>query len=410
MDLIYMDGSRRDVGVMHTYEMDMAFGYDENDFQLKVPTKNHCCSFGWGLYIDGTEYGGIIDSIESNTSTVEVTYTGRTWHGILGSKIILPLQSGEASTDDVTLKTEDAEGASLVDRYLILTGDAHACIRFLLGRLGLSDLFETPAIAAGVSISGYQFHRYTDAYTGIRKMLESAGLKMRLVYTGGRVIISAVERYDYSWDEEFDSTQLNMCVKKNQGTVNHLICLGYGELEERLVVHLYADSYGTISTTQTQFGLDEYTAVYDFSSVESEEELVEGGKARLKELWSQDSVSIDFDEVQTMYDVGDIVGAVEIVTGITITATITKKIVTIKNGKITIDLQTGDSAGIQSADGITYLFRVEENGHLICKYKGAAPDFHIDADGHLIMTYSESEAPALHINANGHLIKTTETE
>lgn len=404
MDLIYMDGSKRDLGVMQSYQMDLAFGESENNFECKVPTSAHCCQGGYGLYVEGTEYGGLIDAIRSDTMLQEVTYTGRTWHGILASKVILPLQQGEVSTGEVTLKGTDADGTSMVNRYLTVSGDAHACIQYILERTGLTELFGTPAKAAGVSIQEYQFSRYTDAYKGIRKMLESAGMKLCLVYADGKVTLSAEPRCNYHKTEEFDASTMAVRVKKSSNAVNHLICLGGGELEERTVLHLYTDEYGNISTEQSLFGLDEYVDVYDYSAVESEEELLKGGTDRLKELWSQDSISIDFDDVTAVYDVGDIVGAAEHVTGITAAAVIVKKIVTIKNGKITIDLQTGDCTSLSEGTNAKCSMTINDEGHLVCTYDGEkAPQYHIDQQGHLIYTYT-GKAPDLYIDANGHLI------
>ena len=343
MDLIYMNADKVDIGVLQNYELDLAYGEDENNFECTMSAKSHCCQAGYYLYMDGTEYGGVIDGIESDTGTDDVIYTGRTWHGILGSKVIVPLQNGENSTSAVTIRTADASGNSLVDRYLIISGDANACIQFVLDRIGVTDMFEAPDNLSGVSINSYQFNRYTDAYMGIRKMLASVGLKMKLTYTDGKVIVSAVERYDYSKDDSFDSDLIDFKVTKKYKTVNHLICLGKGELENRLVIHLYADAEGNISQAQTQFEMDEYTAVYDYSTVESEEELLAYGIEELEKLWSQDELSMDFDESMDAYDVGDIVGGTDNITGVIATAAITKKIVTIKNGKITIELST-DSA------------------------------------------------------------------
>ena len=77
--------------------------------------------------------------------------------------------------------------------------------------------------------------------------------------------------------------------------MNHLICLGSGQLEERLVVHLYADTNGTISQTQTQFGIDEICATYEYSTIETEEELIQEGIGRFESLKASDEINIDFD-------------------------------------------------------------------------------------------------------------------
>lgn len=336
-----MNDSKEDVGVLLNYELDLAFGTDENNFECTVGTDLHCCQAGYFLRMEGTECGGVIDGIASNTADKEVTYSGRTWHGILGSKIILPLQEGDVS-DEVTIKTVDSNDNSLVDKYLVISGDAHACMRFVLGRIGLDDLFEVPDTELGIAIDQYQFNRFTDAYSGIMKMLKSAGLKMKLSFENDKVKMSAEARYNYATDEEFDSDLVEFKAKKNYKTVNHLICLGTGELENRQVIHLYADVDGNISQTQTQFDFDEYTATFDYPSVESLEELERSGRERLSELWQQNELSVDFDATSDSYDVGDIIGAVDNITGIVVTTEVTKKIVTIKNGRTTISYKVGE--------------------------------------------------------------------
>ena len=86
MDLIYTNSAREDIGVLLDYELDLAFGADENNFECRIASASHCCEAGSLLYMEGTEYGGIVDSIQSDTEAQEITYIGRTWHGILNSK------------------------------------------------------------------------------------------------------------------------------------------------------------------------------------------------------------------------------------------------------------------------------------------------------------------------------------
>jgi hypothetical protein len=205
MDLIYMNADKEDLGVLHEYELDLAFGKDENNFQCKIAAKDHCCEAGFFLYIEGTEYGGIIDSIESNTETDEVVYMGRTWHGLLNSKVIEP-DNGEA--------------------YLHISGDANAAISFLIFRLSLDGLFKASDDVSGLNVSNYKMNRYIRGFQGITKMLDSVGARLRFVYKDGKVVLSAVPKYNYAEDEEFDSDQVSFQGTKHYKTVNHLICLG----------------------------------------------------------------------------------------------------------------------------------------------------------------------------------------
>lgn len=321
MDLIFTNKNMEDVGVLQDFDFDLAFGSDENDFECTIPASSHCCEAGSLLYMEGTEYGGIIDGIRSKSDSQEVIYSGRTWHGILNSKVIEP-NSGSA--------------------YLAVTGEANAIIAVLLSRLALTDLFKASGKDSGLTISGYKMNRYITGYDGIVKMLSSVGAKLQITFQGGKVVLSAAKKHDYSQDEDFDSDLVDFDIKKQFKTVNHLVCLGSGELENRMVIHLYADTAGNISQTQTQFGMDEVSAVYDYSNVESEDELLSGGKEELKKLWEPDKLSVDFDDTTDNYDVGDIVGAFDNITGIAVSAVITKKIVTIKDGQITISYKVGE--------------------------------------------------------------------
>ncbi len=336
MDLIYMNADKEELGVLQSYDFDLAFGEDENSFELKVAAVNHCCEAGYFLFIDGTEYGGIVDDIQVDTEKNEVTYSGRTWHGILGSKIIMPLQSAEKKIGDVSY------GGSSTNEYLVISGYAHDCIYCILYRSGLSDLFRVPADPAPKEIYRYQFDRFTDVYSGFRKMLKSVGLKLRFTFKDGFVELSAVEQYDFSQDEEFTPDGLSFVLKRKYKTVNHLLCLGSGELADRMVVHLYADENGTISQSQTLTGLDEYTAVFDYPNVESEEELIKSGTENLKSLWAQNNLSISFDPNDDVYDLGDTVGAYDNVTKAAVVAEIIKKIVRVQNGIATISYKVGE--------------------------------------------------------------------
>lgn len=337
-----MNSQKVDIGVMKDFTFDLAFGADENDFEVTINRKSHCCEGGYYLYIEGTEYGGIIDDIETDTENEEVIYHGRTWHGFLDSKCILPLKSGEASTTDVTLKLVDSEGASLVDKYLIISGEANKVLAFLINRMGLGSLFEASTDDSDITITNFQFDRYVMAYEGIAKMLKASGAKLKVNFTEGKAILHAESVVDYSQDEQFDSDLISMKIKNFFSPVNHLICLGQGELDERQVIHLYADSGGNISKTQSLTGIKEVVDVYDYSSVESAEELEAKGIEKMQEEWNQNFIETDFDSDSNSYDIGDIVGAKDHETGIEGKAEITKKIVTIKDNETTISYKVGE--------------------------------------------------------------------
>lgn len=330
MDLIYTKQNREDIGVLQDFSLDLAFGSGENDFELTVSRENNVAQAGCYIYIQGTEYGGIIDAVKSDTGTAEVTYSGRTWHGILNSKILEP-DAGQA--------------------YLTVSGDANTVLATLINRMGLGALFQALSTPSGITVKSYQFDRYVSGYNGILKMLKTVGAKLRIFHNGTNVVVSAVPVTDYTQDGVSDD-QTALTVLKTKNKVNHLICLGAGELADRMVIHLYADAAGNISRTQAFTGLDEYTAVYDYSSVESEEDLVAGGTERFKELLQQDQLDVNFPESDDIYSVGDIVGATDNVTGISIAVPVTKKIVKIEGDLVSVAIETNtESVSAQASTG-----------------------------------------------------------
>lgn len=264
MDLIYQDADRNDLGVMKNYEMDLAFGKDENDFELSVDLDEHCLKEEYILYMEGTEYGGIVDKIKASNVDDTVTYSGRTWHGILEGKVIEP-----AGDND----------------YLLLSGNANAVLRYLLERWNLTDLFSVEETESPVQIIDYRA-RFVKGYTGIRKMLYKFGGKLQIRYKENKAVLSAVPYIDYSQDDEFDSSQVCFTCEKDYRPLNHLICTGLGDANEPYVIHLFCDEYkglqpyakvdvpikdtDYILTKEHQklFGKDEVADVYDGNSVQ----------------------------------------------------------------------------------------------------------------------------------------------
>lgn len=264
MDLIYANENHVDLGVLKDYKFDLAYGESENDFECTVGFENNPCQQDYILYIEGTEYGGIIDSIAPDPESNKLSYIGRTWHGVMNSKVIEP----DAGYD-----------------YLTVYGDANAVVAELIKRMHLSDTFEVSTDLCGVEVFNYQF-RYEKGYDGIRKMLQSRNAKLLMKWKGNKVLLWCELISDYSIDEEFDTSQLSFSMKKNFNLCNHLICLGQGDLKDRHVIHIFTNENGGIQPyaltdnplqdsdyildkrNQLLFDSFEIAEVYDFSSAE----------------------------------------------------------------------------------------------------------------------------------------------
>lgn len=319
MDLIYMDKNKIEIGVLLNYNFDMDIGVD-NDFEIVVGKFNHKLRQDYMFYIENTEYGGIVDIIKSDTRASKIYYQGRSFRGILDSKIISPLPG---------------------DSYYVVSGDANIIIANMLNYVGLNHLFKAGENLSGINISNYSFNRYASLLSGLNAMLKTKNARLKIRYTDGYVEISAEEIEDKSDLIEFSAdTKIQFIAEDKQNQVNHLICLGQGELADRQVIHLYVDGNGNIGNTQYYTGIDEVVAVYNDSSAESLEELRKGGVKRLREL--MDSKSIDANVENMELELGDIISGREEVTGISIDRPITQKIVRINNNIVKIEYKVGD--------------------------------------------------------------------
>lgn len=321
MDLIYTNPQRVEMGVLLSYGLDLSFGVDENenDFELTLGKSEPVLEDGGIVYIEGTEYGGIVGGMKSSSSEETRVSIGRTWHGVLNSKVIQP----DAGQD-----------------YLIMSGDANDVLAVLIPRLGLSGLFKAATARSGIIIKSYQFNRYVKGYDGIRAMLASGGGKLKIRWVDAVVELYAEPVVDYT-DRPVDGDEAMLTVERYGAKVNHLICLGKGDLKDREVIHLYVDQFGRIGSTQYYTGLEEVVDVYDYSSVESSEELRTSGIEQLQKLRNNDKVEVTAYEGSGLeYDIGDIIGGTDTTSGNTAKATVAQKIVKINNGAVSIDYKT----------------------------------------------------------------------
>lgn len=339
MDLIVTDATGKPVASHASYTLDLAFGSGENVFDLQV--EDAALKAGSRIMIDGTEYGGIIDDtdvdVDGGLSTV--TWHGRDWHGVLASKIIEPDRNND---------------------YLTLSGTIPVIMRTLVSRAGLQGLFTVTDESADHKTT-CQFDRYVDLYSGLVKMLRASGLKLRLRNDGDKVSMSAMPVRTIG--DSIDSDLIDFTAKQAAHPINHLICLGKGELKDRTVIHWYADANGTFSHTQTLKGLDERTATYELSNAEADE-LEDKGRQKFQELRNTSTIDVDIpDGIDA--DVGDLVTGRDNNTGLVVTAEISKKIVKVSGGVLTVTYESGGA----SAGGNSGESSIGDGGHAY--YAGA---------------------------------------
>lgn len=302
MELIYADTIGVEIGFLTDFSLDLDIG-STNDFEIAMIANEKIMDFNWKIYANNTEYGGIISKIDVDTASNRIAYSGQTWRGILNNYIISPPSGSD---------------------YLTVSGNVSTIISGLISGFGINNLYAVAASTA--TVTDYQFDRYCTLLTGIDKMLKSVDCRLNVVCNNGAVTLSPVAIHDYSAELEYSQdSNINFRIQDNRNGVNHLICLGQGDLRDRQVLNLYLLADGTIGTTQYYTGLSERADVFDFPAVESLDELEKFGRERFALLLNSQKMEMTIGDIAV--ELGDIVGGRERITGIYMKKPITQKIV-----------------------------------------------------------------------------------
>lgn len=307
-------------------EYDFEIGDEENSFLVTCPRAEwESVANDSRVYIPGTEYGGLFKRLESDTKNNSVAVGGLTWRGMLQRKIISPPSGQDYATD---------------------SGELNAILGARVSA-AFPGLFVGSSESTGITVS-YQYNRYVTLYDGLKALLKSVGHKMQIGYDQiqRKVVVSAVPIVDYSSEIEYSSDMsADYSMTIDRTGINHLVCLGSGELKNRTVVHLYVDGNGVISQRQTFFNENEIAEVYDYAGA-SRDDLIQSGIDQLKNEINLNEFSINL-ESEREVAVGDIVGARDYITGYTVTAPITTKLIKFEDGLIKIEYKLSSDIEIE---------------------------------------------------------------
>lgn len=304
-----------------TAEVDLDTG-DTNDFEVTVAASEWnpgTLGYSCRLYIPNTEYGGIIQDIESVTATGNIILRGDTWRGMLAYRIVEPPTGQD---------------------HLVLSGELNDVIRELIGdRLG--GLFYVSEIDTGITVRNWQVDRYVTLYDALMKLVDAYGYRLKISYIQpegleyGYVSVQAVPIVDYSDQQEYSMEgNIHVDIRDCRNGVNHLVCAGEGENQQRAVVHLYVQEDGSIGETQYYSGLDEKADVYIFTSADKDQ-LKEDGTKRLKDLMNYKKCEMTVEDIDL--ELGDIVSGYDEITDTQVKKPIVRKILKVQDGNITID-------------------------------------------------------------------------
>lgn len=326
MELIHADENFCEIGYIDNfikYDACVELSHDgDNNWQLDIDSDDWIktpINVGDHVYIEGTEYGGPVESLKHISSNNTIQLSGPLWRGMLARKVISP-------SDGAAYKT-------------ITETDANEGISVLLdGSMG--TLFSVNSDTVNVLVSG-QF-RYPLLLEALNKMLDDSSLRLEIELDVDenyssipcRVILSAKSIADWSKTIEFSQDyDANITSTVSVPTFNHVVALGQGELTERTVVELWLLPDGSITSDKAAVGVPVGTEcrsfVYDYSSVESTEDLIKSATEKLKEYSTESSIEIDLSGADIDIPLGDYVGLRDHITGLSATQRVTKKILTI---------------------------------------------------------------------------------
>lgn len=327
-DLIHADNSFNERGVVEFVRFDGVLSLEPqvegNDWEVEMPAGDftrYGFALGDFLYFPGTEWGGRLESIKHVSKTHTVKLGGVTWRGMLSRRVILP-----------------PAGQSHLDRR---ETDMYPVMRELVA--GFGGLFASPDGSAG-RLCGQKF-RYQNVLEGILDMLDPLGLRLVLTLDpdSRRVLLSVAAVADRSDEIELSGDyDVSYISTRAEATFNHVVALGRGEQENRLVRHVWLLPDGSMTTDSNASGIpsgtDERAMVYDYSAAEDEKELVKGAKKQLKDHGAQNGIEMEFDAGDLDLPLGDRVGLRDRSLGLSDVRTITGKLLTVSADGVSVRL------------------------------------------------------------------------
>lgn len=291
-----------------------------NDFEIEIPVSlynSEICEKGRYIYCAGTEYGGRIEGIKSDTSDGIVKIYGETFRGMLKDKVVEP-PTGEA--------------------YLYVSGDLTECLKTLLGGQ-YTGIFRVSDTLTGISVNSFKINRYDYILDAMESLLQPNGyrLDISVINEESQFFVELSAKVNEVDDEISQDYDFNFSIEKKMLKYNYMIALGSGQLEQRTVIYLHRKDDGTVEQVSgIPNGDDIRVYKYDYSSSDSagnETELIDSATKKFDEINEADSQTMTIsDGSQIELELGSVVSGRDYITGITIQEPVTKKILKIKNG------------------------------------------------------------------------------
>lgn len=261
--IIYADHDMNDIGVLQNFEIDLDIA-DKKDFSIGVTGDNHVLREGYFWYVEGYEYGGIVDAIESDSGNNTIKYTGRNARGILHSKT-------------ATMQSEYVSGENIDE-----------CISYIVNNADFGGLFVVDVENISEPVHDYLLTPEKTVYEAINELCEMYNRTLKLAFDAGDRSWHITTEYiiDYSDTVSYSiADAIGYRAEHKFNAPNHIIVHATGE-EGEYTIHLYTDENGGIQPyataenpiedadyilppdeTQRLFsGIDEYVYVHEMSA------------------------------------------------------------------------------------------------------------------------------------------------
>lgn len=325
MEWYFTDENRIDTCSMSEFgSVDIEIGRDENTFEVEIPAEQFDASMhilGGYFYSPGTEYGGRIDRREIDTSDNTIKLGGQTWRGLLQQRVVSP----PAGAD-----------------YAAYGGDLNDVISQVIGSK-YGDLFTVETADSGTYISGLKA-RYDTILEVLTRMCEGKGYRLDIecVYMGDgiRVKLSAKPVVDHSDEVEVSQdSNVSFVLTEQEPEIDYMICAGQGELKNRLIRII--NRQGSVVAAIPD-GVEVKTVFYDYPNAESEEELLNSARDRLKEAAGGSEQRVMVDSENDVFALGDIVGGRDYITGAYLASPIESKIIKYSSGSLNVEYKVAE--------------------------------------------------------------------
>lgn len=259
MELTYLDNNFLEKGAILDFNIDLAYGKDENNFEMKTPENKMTVGDFWSC----GSYGGIVDEIAKVSNEENVTYRGRSLQGIIDNFSCYQLKDANVLTingNSITVNGLPSEILKTIIEQLE--------IPFSVGDADEEE--ENITITVERSLSVYELFLAIPNYKLVFDYERNVGFEVRL--TGS---------IDYTKDDYFDATQYSVNISVDNKIPNHLIGI-YKKEDRTIVKHLYFDEDGNIqpyyvldSDNQNPMHDAEYERIEDNQIIKGKNEIVE---------------------------------------------------------------------------------------------------------------------------------------